>query len=320
MFLDFIRFYTDHMIMLIEEQIAEIRAFNRFYTRKMGLLNEGLLSGEFSLTEARVLFELAKGDGSTSTNLATELGLDAGYLSRILTKFETRGLLRRTPSSRDGRQVELALTRSGRKAFEPLDQESRNQIAGMLDPLAGDARQRLVGAMLIVQHLLDVNRKAPVSYVLRDPQVGDLGWIIHRQGVLYAQEYGWDESFEAMVAEIASTFAKTFNPKKERCWVAERDCHVVGSIFLVRESNSIAKLRLLYVEPCARGLGIGRRLVEECIRFARARQYRTICLWTNDVLVAARRIYEAVGFRLVKEEHHHSFGKDLIGQNWELTL
>jgi DNA-binding MarR family transcriptional regulator/GNAT superfamily N-acetyltransferase len=307
-------------VTVIEEQITKIRTFNRFYTRKMGLLNEGLLSSEFSLTETRVLFELAKGDGSPATELASELGLDAGYLSRILTKFEKRGFLKRTPSSKDGRQVELALTRSGHKAFEPLDQASRSQIAGMLNPLASDDRQKLVDAMLTVQHLLDGNRKAPVSYVLRDLHVGDLGWIVHRQGILYAREYGWDETFEALVAEIASTFVKTFDPRKERCWIAERDRNIVGSVFLVRESTSVAKLRLLYVEPSARGLGIGRRLVDECVRFARAREYRTICLWTNDVLVAARRIYEAVGFRLVKEDHHHSFGKDLTGQNWELTL
>ena len=302
------------------DQVETVRGFSRFYTRQIGLLNEGILKSRFSLTEARVLYELAHRDGLTATDLGRELGLDAGYLSRLLKKFEAQGLLVRTPSRIDARQAVLALTPAGRDAFEPLNRASQDEVAAMLDRLSASERETLVKAMDTVQHLLGDKPESKVPYLLRSHEPGDMGWIIHRQGCLYAQEYGWDETFEALVAEIAAAFIKTFDPRRERCWIAEREGEIVGSVFLVRQSDETAKLRLLYVEPAARGLGIGRRLVDECIRFARARGYKTLTLWTNDVLVSARRIYEAAGFRLVKEERHHSFGKDLVGQNWDLDL
>jgi DNA-binding MarR family transcriptional regulator/N-acetylglutamate synthase-like GNAT family acetyltransferase len=299
------------------EQVAQVRRFNRFYTRQIGLLNEGLLDSQFTLSEVRILYELAYHDGLRATDLTRALDLDTGYLSRILKKFETRGLISRTPCERDARQTILALTDDGRRAFEPLDRASQQQVSAMLARLSREERARLTAAMSTVQALL---RDPGPAYALRSLQSGDVGWIIHRQGVLYSEEYGWDPTFEALVAEIAGRFVQSFDPSRERCWIAERKGEIVGSVFLVRDSDEIAKLRLLYVEPAARGLGIGRRLVEECIGFARSKGYRTVTLWTNDVLVSARRIYEAAGFKLVKQEPHHSFGKDLVGQYWQLDL
>ncbi len=304
----------------LDRQVATVRDFNRFYTRQIGLLEEGLLRSEFSLTEARVLYELAHRDGLTATDLGRDLGLDAGYLSRLLKKFEMRGLVARSPSGTDARQAVLALTQAGREAFGPLNRASQSEIAAMLDRLTAGEREALVSAMGTIRRLLEGGPGPKVPYVLRPHQPGDIGWIVRRQGLLYHEEYGWDETFEALVAEIAGAFVRTFDPKRERSWIAEREGEIVGSVFLVRQSDEVAKLRLLYVEPAARGLGIGRRLVEECIRFARAKGYRTLTLWTNDVLVSARRIYETAGFRLVREERHHSFGKDLVGQYWDLDL
>lgn len=301
-------------------EIDAVRRFNRFYTRQIGLLEEGLLRSEFSLTEVRVLYELAHRQRPTATELCQELGLDAGYLSRLLKKFEARDLLVRTPSVEDARQSELTLTAAGRQAFEPLDRASHDQVAAMLAPLVASEREALVKAMRTIQRLLGDSHQPAVPYQLRPPQPGDLGWIIHRQAVLYAQEYGWDETYEALVAEILGQFVRHFDPESERTWIAEREGAVVGSVFVVRESAEVARLRLLYVEPSARGLGIGRRLVDECIRFARLKGYRRLTLWTNDVLVSARRIYQDVGFRLTREETHHSFGKDLVGQHWDLEL
>jgi DNA-binding MarR family transcriptional regulator/GNAT superfamily N-acetyltransferase len=303
-----------------DAHISTVRAFNRFYTRQLGLLEEGMLKSAFSLTEVRVLYELAHREGVTAGELARELGLDAGYLSRVLGKFETGRLITRTPSACDGRQAVLALTSKGRKAFTPLNRASHAQIASMLAPLRPGDRDKLVRSMRTIEGLLGARAEPKVAYVLRDLRSGDVGWIVHRQGVLYAQEYGWDETFEGLVAEIAGAFVKNFNPKMERCWVAEREGEIVGSVFLVRASDALAKLRLLYVEPSVRGLGIGRRLVDECVRFARAKSYKTLTLWTNDVLVSARRIYEAAGFKLVSQERHRSFGKDLVGQNWNMAL
>ena len=300
--------------------VSTVRAFNRFYTRQLGLLDEAVYASAFSLTEARVLYELANRDGVTASELVRDLGLDAGYLSRLLAKFEAGGLITRAPSATDGRQTVLALTGKGRKAFAPLNRASHKQIAAMLAPLRPGDRERLVGSMRTIETVLGGAPEPKVPYVLRGLQSGDIGWVIRRQGMLYTQEYGWDETFEGLVAEIAAAFVKTCDPRKERCWMAEREGEIVGSVFLVRQSDRIAKLRLLYVEPGARGLGIGRRLVEECIGFARARGYKTLTFWTNDILVAARRIYQAAGFQLVKEEKHHSFGKDLVGQNWDLAL
>jgi DNA-binding MarR family transcriptional regulator/GNAT superfamily N-acetyltransferase len=302
-----------------DDRVQRVRRFNRFYTRHIGLLNEGLLDSEYSLTEVRVLYELAHRGPMTAVALGQELGLDPGYLSRILKKFESRDLLQKSRSEEDRRQVFLSLTDVGQAAFEPLNQASANQIGAMLSKLSSAEQQKLVQAMALVERL--IGGSAPeASYTLRPHRVGDIGWIAHRQGLLYAEEYGWDETFEALVAEIAAAFVRNFDPDWERCWIAERDGEIVGSVFLVRHSNEIAKLRLLYLEPSARGLGLGRRLVDECITFARAKGYRTLTLWTNDVLAAARGIYQATGFRLVKEEAHRSFGKDLIGQTWDLDL
>lgn len=303
-----------------DRQIEKVRSFNRFYTRHIGLLNEGILESAFSLTEARVLYELLHRGPVTAADLGRELGLDAGYLSRLLKNFEVRGLIRRSPSQGDRRQFLLTLTEAGSAAFEPLNQASASQVAAMLASLSTGERERLIGAMVTVERLVGDGSASEQPYSLRPHQTGDIGWIAHRQGLLYAQEYGWDQTFEALVAEIAAAFVRDFDPQWERCWVAERDGEVVGSVFLVRHSEQVAKLRLLYVEPSARGLGLGRRLVDECIGFAREKGYKTLTLWTNDVLVAACRIYQAAGFRLVKEEAHHSFGKDLLGQTWDLDL
>ena len=302
-----------------DDRVEKVRGFNRFYTRHIGLLNEGLLDSEYSLTEVRVLYELAHRVPMTAAALGQELGLDPGYLSRILKKFDGRKLLRKSRSEDDRRQVFLSLTDAGHAAFEPLNQASADQIGAMLSKLSSAEQERLVHAMSVVERLIGGSARQ-VPYTLRPHRVGDVGWIAHRQGLLYAQEYGWDETFEALVAEIAAAFVRNFDPERERCWIAERDGEIVGSVFLVRHSDEVAKLRLLYVEPSARGLGLGRRLVDECIAFSRAKEYRTLTLWTNDVLVAARGIYKATGFRLVKEEAHHSFGKDLVGQTWNFDL
>jgi DNA-binding MarR family transcriptional regulator/GNAT superfamily N-acetyltransferase len=303
-----------------DDQIAAVRQFTRFYTGRLGVLQEGLLDSGFSLTEARVLYELANRDRPTATELGRDLGLDAGYLSRILKRFEDQGLVVRTRSESDARQSHLELTEAGRRSFEPLDQRSRRQVNGLLTDLAEADRARLVDAMSTIRTLLDQGDTPSEPYLLRPHRPGDMGWIVHRHGALYAKEYGWDDSFEALVADIAAAFIRDFDPKRERCWIAEKDGEIVGSVLLVRQDEEVAKLRLLYVEPRARGLGIGRRLVDECIGFARAAGYRRISLWTNDVLHAARAIYRAAGFRLVRSEPHHSFGHDLVGEFWELEL
>jgi DNA-binding MarR family transcriptional regulator/GNAT superfamily N-acetyltransferase len=304
----------------LEQRIAVVRRFNRFITQKIGVLHEGLLDSDFSLTEARVLYELAHREAPTATGLARDLDLDAGYLSRILRRFEKQGLIAKQTAPGDARQSLLALTPAGRAAFVPLDDKSRAEIASLLQPLGAEAQMRLVRAMATIEELLGgtAERKAP--YLLRPHQPGDIGWVIRRHGMLYAEEYGWDERFEALVAEIAAKFIQDLDPARERCWIAERDGETVGSVFLVRQSDEVAKLRLLIVEPEARGLGIGRRLVEECIRFARRVGYAKIVLWTNSILLAARHIYEAAGFRLVATEPHRSFGVDLVGETWELEL
>jgi DNA-binding MarR family transcriptional regulator/N-acetylglutamate synthase-like GNAT family acetyltransferase len=301
-------------------RVGEVRHFNRFWTRQIGVLREGYLESPFSLTEVRVIYELAHREETMASELGEELGLDAGYLSRILRGFEKHGLMQKRPSEADGRCRLLRLTESGREAFAPLDARSRNEIGAMLGGMSIAGQERLVKAMRAIEGLLSVRPDPVVPYLLRPPQPGDMGWVVHRHGFLYAREYGWDERFEALVAEIVAKFIQHYDPRAERCWIAERDGEVVGCVFLVRESEETAKLRLLLVEPEARGLGIGSRLVEECIRFARQAGYRKIMLWTNDVLNSARRIYEAMGFQLVHEKPHHSFGHDLVGQTWELML
>lgn len=303
-------------------RIQAVRRFSRFYTRRIGLLHGGLLGGPLSLTQGRIIYELAQHGTTTAARLGGELGLDAGYLSRILHGFEAQGLIERRPSDTDGRQILLSLTDAGREAFAAIDARSCEEVGAMLRKLTAAEQQHLVAALDTAEALLGGGgRPEPkIPYLLRPHQPGDMGWIVHRHGVLYAQEYGWDERFEALVAEIVAGFVQAFDPKRERCWIAEREGAVVGSVFLVRHSDEVAKLRLLYVELEARGLGIGRRLVDECIRFARQAGYRRVTLWTNDVLIAARGIYQRAGFRQVKEERHHSFGHDLVGQNWELKL
>ncbi len=297
-----------------------VRHFNRFYTRQLGLLDKGYLSSNWTLTEVRVLYELAQKRNVTAAEIAEELQLDVAYLSRILVRFERQRLVRRTVSRTDARQRHLALTAKGLSAFAPLDRCAAQQVTEMLTPLSDPERITLLSAMQHVEGLLGHKSSAPAGYTLRALQVGDVGWITHRQALLYAQEYGWDISYEALVAEILAGFVRDFDPRRSAASIAESCGAVVGSVFLMPAAASVAKLRLLYVEPAARGMGLGRSLVEECIAGARARGYRTLTLWTNSVLVAARRIYEAVGFKLCKEERHHSFGKDLVGQTWELTL
>ncbi|PYP14139.1 MAG: MarR family transcriptional regulator [Gemmatimonadetes bacterium] len=304
------------------QRVAAVRRFNRFYTRQIGLLQETLLRSPFSLTEARVLYELGRHAPTHATALGQELGLDAGYLSRILRGFERRGLLERTPSKTDGRQSVLALTAQGRNAFARLDGASRREIGTLLEQLPVTHQARLVASMHAIEQLLDAppsSRREP-AYRVRRHRPGDMGWVVHRHGVLYAREYGWDARFEALVAEIVAKFIKRYDPKRERCWIAELEGEIVGSVFLVHRSHRIAQLRLLLVEPSARGRGIGARLVHECVGFARRAGYGKIMLWTNDVLHAARHLYEKAGFHLVREERHHSFGHDLVGQTWERTV
>jgi DNA-binding MarR family transcriptional regulator/GNAT superfamily N-acetyltransferase len=305
----------------LADRVDAVRRFNRFYTRKIGVLHEGLLGSSLSLTEGRVLYELAQREPITASAVAGVLALDPGYLSRILTSFEKRGFVEKHPSQKDGRQIILNLTDRGRDAFAMIDTRSHDEIAALLGHLNGADEARLVAAIETIERLLGGEQKpGEPLYILRLHQPGDIGWIVHRHGVLYAEEYGLDISFEGLVATIAGSFIATFDGQRERCWIAERAGEIVGSVLLVKENEQVAKLRLLYVEPRARGLGIGRRLVRECIAFARCVGYRKITLWTNDILVSARRIYEAAGFDLVREEPHHSFGRDLVGQHWELPL
>jgi len=304
----------------MREIVDAVRAFNRFYTRHIGLLHKSYLESAFSLTEARVLYELAHRDGPSATELTRDLDLDAGYLSRMLLGFKKRGLIGRRASDDDGRQSHISLTAKGRKAFLPLEAKSRKKIAAMLDPVTPEDRDRLANAMGCIQTVLSEEKPDRAPYVLRPHRPGDMGWVIHRHGVLYAREYGYDETFEALVAEIAAKFIQNFDYKRERCWIAERDGDNLGSVFLVQQSADVAKLRLLLVEPSARGLGIGKRLVEECVTFARDVGYKKIMLWTQSELVAARGIYEKAGFKLVAEEPHHSFGHDLVAGTWELKL
>jgi DNA-binding MarR family transcriptional regulator/GNAT superfamily N-acetyltransferase len=302
--------------------IDAVRRFNRFYTRQIGVLNEGLLDSPFSLTEARVLFELAQSGQATATGLAAELGLDAGYLSRMLRAFQKTGLIRKQAAASDARQSLLSLTPKGRTAFSRLDEASAKQVEEVLNALSADQREELTGAMRRIQTLLGGEPSQKPAVLFRTHQSGDIGWVIREHGLMYSHEYGWDETFEAFVAEIAAKFVLNFNPKKERCWIAEMDGANVGAVFLVAhpEEDGVAKLRLLIVNARARGMGIGRRLVQECTRFSRQVGYRKITLWTNSILHAARKLYVEEGYQLVREEPHHSFGVDLVGQTWDLDL
>ena len=301
--------------------VPAVRRFNRFYTRQIGLLHEKLLHSQFSLTEVRVLYELAHRDHGTATELCKELLLDPGYLSRILRGFQARGLVGKTPSGNDARQAVLLITPKGQQAFAELDARSSGEIEAMLQRLSPVQQDQLVKAMSTIEQLLDGERQARSDpFILRPQQPGDMGWVVHRHGVLYAREYGYDEHFEALVAEIVAEFIANFDPKRERCWIAERDGEIVGSVFVVSKSATVAKLRLLLVEPGARGLGIGKRLVEECVRFARQVGYKKMVLWTQSELHAARSIYEKAGFRRANRKPHHSWGKDLVAEAWEMKL
>jgi DNA-binding MarR family transcriptional regulator/GNAT superfamily N-acetyltransferase len=304
----------------VEERISGVRAFNRFYTPMIGLLHDGYLDSPFSLTQVRVLYELASQGPTTATQVGRQLGLDPSYLSRILRAFDVLGLLDREQSEDDARQTILTLTKHGRETFERLSQRSHDEIELVLRNLGESDQRRLLVSMATIKRLLAHDETTHGPVVFRGPIAGDLGWVVERHGVRYAEEYGWDETFEALVAEIVAGFGRGHDPKRERCWIAEVDGERVGCVFCVRKSDDVAQLRLLLVEPQARGLGIGRRLVDEVIRFARSSGYKTVTLWTNDVLTSARRIYEATGFRLAEQGPHHSFGKDLVGQSWDLEL
>lgn len=301
--------------------VKAIRQFNRFYTRQIGALDP-YLGSAMSLTDVRVLYELAHRETAVASEIGRDLGLDAGYMSRILRRFESEGWLTREPHARDARQSVLRLTEAGHAAFAPLQQKSRDEAAALLAPLAPAQRNQLVRAMSTMQSLLDpaAAPAKPQAAILRDPAPGDIGWVVQQHGEIYAREYGWDSSFEALVAQIAGEFLLKFQPEWERCWIAELNGERMGSIFVVRKSASVAQLRLLILSPAARGLGLGGKLVDECIAFARRKGYKKMVLWTNSDLVAARAIYAKRGFQLVKSEPHESYGKQLVGETWEMKL
>ena len=301
-------------------RVDAVRRFNRFYTRRIGALQPGFLGSPFRLPQARVLYELGHRGEATASELGAALDLDPGYLSRLLAGLRRQGLVQGEAAREDARRVRLSLTARGRKAYQQLDARSREDVAGMLGRLAAREQARLVEAMGTMQTLLDGGSSGKGEIALRPHRPGDMGWVIQRHGALYFQEYGWDERFEALVAGIARDFIEKLDPERERCWIAEMDGEPAGSAFVVKQSKSVAKLRLLLVEPRARGKGLGKRLVGECIAFARAKAYRKLVLWTQSNLHAARAIYKAAGFRRTKSERHNSFGYDLTGEYWELEL
>ena len=305
--------------------VADVRHFNRFYTRLIGVLDEGHLHTPFSLTEVRVLFELAHRDAPTATEIAAELALDAGYLSRLLQRLQRRKLIARTRSEHDGRHSHITLTAEGKKAFRNLDRLASADVERMLDTLDEPDQHRLLDAMNTISRLLgdpDAGSNGEPAYILRPPHAGDYGWIIQSHGELYAREYGWGAPFEALVARVVADYVEKFDAKYERCWIAERRGEKVGCVFVQkdRERAGVAKLRMLLVHPSARGLGIGRRLVDECTRFARDAGYHTISLWTHTELTTARKIYADVGYRMIREEVHDTFGEPLTSETWEKKL
>jgi DNA-binding MarR family transcriptional regulator/GNAT superfamily N-acetyltransferase len=303
-----------------DDQIAVVRAFNRFYTRKLGVLDQHLMKSPFSLSEARVLYELAHREDLAAKEIGIELGLDPGYLSRIIQSFDENGLITRKPLPADRRQYRLSLTAKGRQAFARLDRSSHDDVADMLAALPCGDGKRLIEAMAVIERLLGATGVSPPPAILREPRPGDMGWVVQSHGSLYASEYGFDGSFEGLVAEIAAKYLASFDASRERCWIADIDGAQVGSVFLVRHTDEVAKLRLLLVDPAGRGQGLGTRLVAECIAFAQACGYRKITLWTQSILLAARKIYQDAGFVLVATEPHRSFGQSLIGETWELEL
>jgi DNA-binding MarR family transcriptional regulator/GNAT superfamily N-acetyltransferase len=303
-----------------DDKIEAVRAFNRFYTRKLGVLDQQLLKSPYSLSEARVLYELAHREDLSAKEIGSELGLDAGYLSRIVQNFDENGLIARKPLPTDRRQVRLSLTAKGRQAFAKLERSSQDDVGTMLAALPAGGSQRLVDAMTLIEKLLGTPDTTPPAAILRGPRPGDMGWVVQSHGALYASEYGFDSSFEGLVSEITAKFLASFDASRERCWIADIDGAQVGSVFLVRHTDDVAKIRLLLVDPAGRGQRLGQRLVAECIAFAKACGYRKITLWTQSILLAARKIYQDAGFVLVADEANRSFGQDLISETWELEL
>jgi len=305
---------------VLESQIAAVRGFSRFYTSKLGIIEPKLLDSPWTLQQARIIYEIAQQPDCTATDLVRALGLDAGFLSRTLQALQRRQIVARKPSKVDGRASEIALTAKGRAAFAELDSRSRREVAALLGELDEAERAAVVDAMAVIEQTLEPPAQKPAGFLLRSHRPGDIGWVVSRHGAIYAREYGWDISFEALVAEITAQFIKSYDASREHCWIAEIAGEPVGSIFLVKGSDQVAKLRLLLVEKKARGLGVGRALTEQCVRFARDAGYTSITLWTQSILAAARAIYQRAGFRRLAEEKHHSFGVDLVGETWELKL
>lgn len=303
----------------VQTRIRRLRSFNRFYTGVLGLLRDGLLDTPYSLTESRILFELGASDGASPSDLSQKLRLNLGYVSRVLSKLKEQGLLQAQSSMEDARRQIVSLTKEGRKAFHLLDDRSSRQVGQLLARLGDDEQERLMFSVAEIESLLSEGKTAP-AVVLREPISGDYGWVVQRHGQLYAEEFGWDESFEALVARIVADYIDRRDPEREAAWIAEVDGARAGCIFCTRKDEDVAQLRILLVEPRARGMGVGSQLVDVCIGFARRAGYKEVMLWTNDDLIAARRIYERAGFRLVEEDEHHSFGHDLVGQNWLLEL
>jgi DNA-binding MarR family transcriptional regulator/GNAT superfamily N-acetyltransferase len=301
-------------------RVAAVRRFNRFYTQHLGVLAHGWLDGPFSLTEARVLYEIKQRDRATASDIAADLGVDAGYLSRILRRFHRNGLIRKDVSPDDGRQSFLSMTARGGKAFDPLETRTERQVGAVLGRLSATEQDHLVSAMRAIETMIASEPKVQRDIILRQPRPGDLGWVVARHAELYALEYGWAEDFEGLCAQIVADFVSRHDPKCERCWIAEMDGQNVGSVFLVKDSEKVARLRLLLVDPVARGRGLGTRLTDECVRFARRRGYRSITLWTHQVLTAARHIYQRAGFRLTSSEPRRSFGRNVVSEHWDLAL
>ena len=301
-------------------RVAAVRRFNRFYTQHLGVLQDGWLDSPFSLTEARVLYEIRQRDRATATGIGRDLGLDAGYLSRILRRFHKSGLIRKDASADDGRQSFLSMTARGRKAYAPLETRTKRQVGAVLGRLAASEQDHLVSAMRAIETMIAPTPKAESEIILREPRPGDLGWVVARHAELYLREYGWAENFEGICAQIVADFVSKYDAKRERCWIAEMDGQNVGCVFLVKDTEAIARLRLLLVDPVARGRGLGTKLTDECVRFARGCGYQGITLWTHSVLTAARHVYEQAGFRLTSSEKRKSFGKDVVSEYWDLKF
>ncbi len=305
----------------IQQRTAAVRRFNRFYTRQIGVLRKTYLDSPYSLGEMRVLYEIAHGSGATASDIGRALDLDAGYLSRVLRNFEKRGLITRKASAKDARQSHLMLTARGRKAFAPAEQRSQRDVAEMLGKLGSNEQIKLIAAMQTIETLLGGNApRAKSEYILRQPRHGDFGWIVSRHAELYAQEYGWTEPFEGLCAQIVADFVNNYDAERERCWIAEMNGENVGTVMLVKDSDEVARIRLLLVDPKARGLGLGMRLTDECVKFARERGYKKVTLWTHSILTAARHCYEKAGFTLTSSEKRHTWGKDVVAEYWDLEL